>query len=149
MDDLMLRIMQLGHRGYVCSQIMVLLALDARGEANPGLVRALAGLAYGCGDGRGTCGTLTAGCCLLALLAREGEDDPSRPTVRLAAMQQELVDWFEARAAAVGGSLTCNAIVGASGPAASQAACGGLVADTYRQVLAILAANGYDPLAGN
>jgi hypothetical protein len=147
MDDLMIRIIQLGREGYACSQVMVLLALEARGNANPDLVRGMAGLAYGCGDGRGTCGTLTAGCCLLALLAREGEAEP-RPPARLAAMQQELVDWFEARAAA-GGGFTCNAIVGAGGPAAAQAACGTLVADTYRQVLALLEANGFDPLAGN
>ena len=56
MDDTMIRMMRLAQKGYTCSQILILLALEARGEQNPSLVRAAAGLAYGCGTGRGAAG---------------------------------------------------------------------------------------------
>lgn len=67
MDDTMIRMLQLGHKGYSCSQIILLLGLELRGETNSGLVRAMGGLAYGCGSGRASCGALSGGCCLLAL----------------------------------------------------------------------------------
>jgi hypothetical protein len=50
MDDTLIRMMQLGQQGYTCSQIIMLLGLEVRAESNPGLVRAMAGLAYGCGS---------------------------------------------------------------------------------------------------
>lgn len=146
MDDLMIRMLQMAHQGYACSQIMMLLALDACGRSNPDLVRCMAGPAYGCGDGRGTCGTLTAGCCLLALFAGQGDDGPP-VAERLILMQQELVDWFEGRVGAPDGAVTCAAIVGADGPAAARQRCGSLVADTYRRVMVILEAHGCNPAA--
>jgi hypothetical protein len=144
MDDLMIRMLQLSHQGYACSQVMILLALEACGRSNPDLVRCMAGPAYGCGDGRGTCGTLTAGCCLLALYAGPG-DGGQTVAERLVLMQQDLMDWFAGRVGAPDGAITCAAVVGTEGPAAARQRCGALVADTYRRVMAILEAQGYDP----
>lgn len=141
MDNLMLRMLRWGQQGYSCAQILLLLALEARGESNPGLVRAMAGLAYGCGAGRATCGALTGGCCLLAYLSAE-EGAADRPVERLPSLLQELSDWFEARAGQAHGGSTCEVIVGENGPAASRHICGAIVAETYGKALEILAANG-------
>ncbi|PKN23887.1 MAG: hypothetical protein CVU64_23405, partial [Deltaproteobacteria bacterium HGW-Deltaproteobacteria-21] len=59
MDDTLIHMLRFAAKGYACSQIMVLLALDKCKLSNPGLVRAMAGLAYGCGNGAATCGILT------------------------------------------------------------------------------------------
>ncbi|RPH90627.1 MAG: C_GCAxxG_C_C family protein, partial [Desulfobacteraceae bacterium] len=93
LNDVSLRILQLSGQGYGCSQVLMQLALEARGEDNPGLVRAMAGLEYGCGGGRATCGALTAACCVLALYAGRGGD--ASGTDRLPLMLQALSDWFE------------------------------------------------------
>lgn len=142
MNPTLLRIMELGARGYTCSQILIRLALDQRDETNPALVRALAGLAYGCGNGRATCGVLTGGSCVLALCAGDREDAPSE---RLLSMMQELSDWFGDRVSAEYGGTACTAIVGDDGPQAARQICGALLADTHAKVMAILAANGIDP----
>ncbi|MGD9210467.1 MAG: C-GCAxxG-C-C family protein, partial [Desulfobacteraceae bacterium] len=96
MDDLLLRITQWGHKGYSCSQILLLLAMEDREVSNPDLVRTMSGLAYGCGVGRATCGALTGGCCLLAYLA-VSEIDATQPSEHLTVMLQELSDWFDER----------------------------------------------------
>jgi hypothetical protein len=44
MDETTLQMMRLSRKGYSCAQILVLLALEAMGEANPKLVRAMAAL---------------------------------------------------------------------------------------------------------
>jgi hypothetical protein len=144
MNDLMIRMLQLSQKGYACSQILIRLFLEARGEDNPELVRAMAGLAYGCGTGRATCGTLTGGCCALALYAGKGQDDEAG-SERLMLMLQELSDWFEERVGKPNGGIACETIVGAEGPAAARQRCGEIVADTYAKVLEILTANGFDP----
>jgi len=143
-DDLTIRMLQLSQKGYGCSQIMLLLLLELRGEENPDLVRSMAGLAYGCGAGRATCGTLTGGCCALALYAGKGGDDESG-SERLMLMLQELSDWFEQQVGGRHGGTACETIVGLEGPAAARQRCGAIVADTYAKVLEILDANGFDP----
>ncbi len=147
MDDTLIRMLQLGQLGYTCSQVVILLGLEVRGESNPDLVRAMGGLAYGGGSGRGTCGTLAAGCCLLALYAGKGSAAETESD-RLALMLQELNDWFSRHIGCAADDMSCDAIVGESGPAASRQRCGAMVADTYAKVMEILAANDIDPLGG-
>jgi hypothetical protein len=144
MDDILIRMLQLGQKGYNCSQILMLLGLEVRGETNSQLVRAMSGLAYGCGTGRGSCGVLTGGCCLLALYAAKGSDEET-PSERLDLMLQELNDWFAARTGCEHGDMSCEIIVGEAGPVASRQKCGTLVAETYTKVMEILAANEIDP----
>ncbi|MCU0603019.1 MAG: C-GCAxxG-C-C family protein [Desulfobacterales bacterium] len=143
MNDLMIRMLQLSGKGYGCSQILIQLFLDARGEDNPALVRAMAGLAYGCGGGAATCGTLTGGCCALALYAGRGSDQEAASD-RLMLMLQELSDWFGEHVGGPRGGTACEVIVGEQGPAASRQRCGAMVADTYSKVAEILAGNGFD-----
>ncbi|MBU2551884.1 MAG: C-GCAxxG-C-C family protein [Proteobacteria bacterium] len=144
MDDTLIRLMTLGGKGYSCGQILIAMALEERGESNPGLVRALAGLAYGGGNGLGTCGALTGGNCILGLYAGKGRDDESE-SERLPAMMQELSDWFVERAGARFGGITCEAIVGEAGPDASRQTCGSLVAETFEKAMEVLVIHGFDP----
>jgi hypothetical protein len=143
-DDVMIRMLQLSQKGYGCSQILIRLFLDARGEDNPALVRSMAGLAYGCGARRATCGTLTGACCVLALYAGKGQDDETGSD-RLMLMLEELSDWFDERIGARHGGIACETIVGEAGPEAARQRCGAIVAETYTKVLEILSANGFDP----
>ena len=143
MDDTFIRMLQLGQQGFNCSQIIILLGLELRGADNPNLVRAMGGLAYGCGCGRGSCGVLTGGCCLLALYAGKGSDEET-PSDRLMLMLQELNDWFSQHAGCTPKDMSCDAIVGEAGPEASRQRCGAILAETYGKVLEILDANGID-----
>ena len=115
MNDVMIRMLQLSQKGYGCSQILIRLFLEARGEDNPALVRSMAGLAYGCGGGRATCGTLTGACCALALYAGKGQDDETG-SERLLLMLQELTDWFEEQVGRPHGGIACETIVGVGRP---------------------------------
>jgi hypothetical protein len=144
MDDKMIRMLQLSGKGYGCSQILIRLFLELRGEDNPALVRSMSGLAYGCGAGSATCGTLTGGCCALALYAGKGTDDETA-SERLMLMLEELSNWFDERVGGPHDGIACQAIVGAEGPQAARQRCGAIVAETYSKVLEILSANGFDP----
>lgn len=139
----MIRMMRWGQQGYSCSQILLLMALEDQGKTNPDLVRTMAGLAYGCGTGRATCGGLTGGCCLLAFRAAD-ESDPMRASEHLPVMLQTLTEWFEARIGAVHGGISCDAVVGEGGVNAARQTCAQLVGDTYAKVMEIVAAYGLD-----
>ena len=146
MEDTLIRMMTLGGKGYYCSQILISLALEERGESNPGLVRAMAGLAHGCGNSKATCGALTGGNCVLALYAGKGRDEEEE-SERLFTMMQELSDWFVEEIGGRHGGISCEAIVGEAGPTASRRTCGSLVAQTYNKTREILTSSGFD-LAG-
>ncbi len=143
MDDVAISMLKLAHKGYSCSQIIMLLDLDARGEANPALVRAMAGPAYGCGGGRGNCGALTGACCLIGLYAGKGADNEEE-SPKLMPMLQEFSDWFQEQVGGRYGGIVCETIVGDDGPAASRQKCGTIVAESYSRVLELLAENGFD-----
>ena len=143
MDQTMLQMMRLGQQGFSCAQIMVLLALELRGESNPALVRSLAGLAYGCGSGAGACGALTGGACVLGLYAGKGQAGEEE-SPQLLVMLQELSDWFVAKAGDPGGAVTCAALTGEAGPAAARQKCGLLVAETHAKVVELLLAHDFE-----
>jgi hypothetical protein len=143
MDDTMIRMMRLAQKGYTCSQILILLALEARGEQNPALVRAAGGLAYGCGTGKGSCGVLTGGSCVIALFAGKGSDE-EQESDKFMLMLQELSDWFSERIGNQYGGIECEAIVGEEGPAAARQRCGTILAETYSEVMEILISNGFE-----
>jgi len=143
MDDTMIRMMRLAQKGYTCSQILILLALEAKGEQNSALVRAAAGLAYGCGTGKGSCGVLTGGSCVIALFAGKGSDE-EQESEKFMMMLQDLSDWFSEHVGSQYGGIECQAIVGEEGPAAARQRCGRILAETYTKVMEILIANGFD-----
>lgn len=80
MNPLMLELLPMVRQGYCCSQLLILLMLQARDQQNPDLVRAMQGLCHGIGQSDGPCGLLTGGACALALAAgqrRGRRDGPS------------------------------------------------------------------------
>jgi len=145
MDDQQLHLLELTQKGYSCSQILLLLALELQGKENPDLLRAMSGLTRGTAAGEGTCGTLTGAACLLGLYAGKGEDDELEHE-RLPGMLEELWEWFEESFGSCFGGIRCREIL-ADG-ALETVRCGPLVIETFRKVLEILAANGFDPLEG-
>jgi hypothetical protein len=142
MEDYLIRVLQLSKEGLSCSQILMQLALEARGESNPALVRSMAGLAYGYGQGHGDCGVLTGACCVLALYSGTASS-PKPQSEKMPLMLQELTDWFDARVAARHGGKTCEIIVGEAGPTASRQKCGAILMETYAKVLNILDVHGF------
>ena len=147
MNDTLIRLMALGGKGYNCSQVLIILALEERGGSNPALVRAMAGPAYGCGNNQGACGALTGGSCILGLYGGKGSDNEAA-SEKLPIMLQELSDWFVERVGGMHGGITCEAIVGNAGPEASRRTCGTMVAETFEKAMEILTINGFEPAGG-
>jgi hypothetical protein len=147
MDDLTIRVMQLSGRGYCCSQILALLALEEQGRQNPDLVRALAGLCLGVGNSGQICGVLSGAACLLALYAGKGTDR-ERTDERLPLMFAELTEWFSDTVGSTYGGVRCMDIIGDGEKQPQPGRCGPILLDTYRQVLKILTENRFDPLLG-
>ena len=141
MDDVKVRMMQLAIKGYYCSQILILLGLEARGKNNPELVRAMHGLAGGCDEGSCTCGSLTGGCCLIALFCGKGSDSEQHNR-QYHHMIQELVQWFWNTYGFKYGGIDCIAIREGEGPETIRQRCWQIMENVYFKAMAILAANG-------
>lgn len=146
LDDIGLRMMELAGKGYCCSQIMVLLALDELERENPDLVRGAAGLCNGLGDCSGPCGVFTGAMLVLGMYGGKGTDAEMAEDV-LPVMLEEMRDWF-AGATAVYGGTACRQILGDNCGQPDSARCGGLLAGASAQVREILVANGLDPAQG-
>ncbi len=146
MTEEMIRMIQLAHQGFYCSQILLIMGLDAQGKENPDLVRAMSGLAGGLGFSGEVCGALTGGSCLLGLYAGRGTADEEEDE-RLNLMISELVEWFSGEYGRTYGGIRCENILG-DDPAARTTRCPGLVLGTYNEVKALLAKHGFDLSGG-
>ena len=144
MDDMMLRMMELRHKGYYCSQIMMLLALENQEKSNPDMIRAMSGLAFGIGVGE-VCGALTGGACILSLYAGKGTEDEEENQF-LMTMLEELGDWFKETYGGQYGGISCDIISEAGAKRTER--CGPLVAATYQKVMEILIENDFDLTEG-
>jgi C_GCAxxG_C_C family probable redox protein len=142
MNGLVFRMIELAGQGFYCSQILLLLGLEAQGKENPDLIRAMTALAGGLGFSGDTCGAMTGGACLLGLYAGRGtaeeEEDP-----RLNIMISELVEWFTQEHAALYGGIHCEDIL-AGDPHNQRVRCPGIVSGTYEKIQALLLENGFD-----
>jgi C_GCAxxG_C_C family probable redox protein len=141
MADESMRMLELGFQGFNCSQILVLLALEAQGKRNPDLVRATSGLLAGLGCGK-VCGALTGGCCVLGLYAgkahaRENADE------RLQTMLTQFVEWFEEEFTSLYGGINCAEIV-QDDARLRLFRCPDIVRRTYEKLTEILEENNYD-----
>ncbi len=135
MEELM-RMMELKQQGFFCSQILLSMALEDRGESNPALIRAARGLAGGLGFAGETCGALSGGACLLALYAGKGlPDEPDDP--RTDQMVQELVAWFKEEHGQNYGGIRCDDIL-ADEAANMKSRCPNLVITTYEKAKELL-----------
>lgn len=135
-------ILPLAGKGYCCSQILVLLALQAQGVEDRPTVRAVSGLCNGLGLTGGTCGILTGGCCALGLYLGKGADEEFTQE-RADLIYAEYVEWFRSQVEPAHGGVTCEAILSGGKPDVSL--CGNLLADAWECILNLLAENGYDP----
>lgn len=141
MNEDSLRMMELSLQGFQCSQILLLLALEAQKKENPDLIRAMGGLPAGLGCGK-TCGALTGGCCLLSFYAGKGTPE-SNPDDRLPEMLRRFVDWFEAEYTPRYGGIDCADILG-DDPRNKLTRCPGIVLESLQQLKCILQESGFD-----
>ena len=142
MTDEFMRMVELSQQGFHCSQIMMILALEAQGKNNPDLVRAMSGLLGGVGFCGKICGTLTGGACLIGLYAGKGTAEEQRNN-RLYLMTSELVEWFEKEYTSKYGGINCSDIL-QDDPRNRISRCPQMVIATVEKVKKILAANNYD-----
>jgi hypothetical protein len=91
--DISQEIMEMGFRGYHCSQILMKLALAYRESENTELIRAMSALNGGMGFSGSTCGVLTASCCVFGLFAGKGADDEIQKS-NLDEMINAFIEWF-------------------------------------------------------
>ncbi len=134
------RMMQLAEKGYYCSQILIIMGLEAGGKTNPGLVRAMDGLNGGCEEGSCTCGSLTGGCCLLAFFAGKGGSTEKRND-NYHKMMTELVRWFWKTYGFRFGGIDCMAITSGDGPEPVKQRCWAIMENVYAKVIEILETN--------
>ena len=144
MNDMETTLLRLSGKGYCCSQILVLLALELQGIDNPALVRAVSGLCNGLTLGSGTCGVLTGAACVLGLHAGKGRDE-EQPDDRLPLMTTELSEWFAETACAGFPGIRCEDILGGPNQQPDLNRCGGILVKTWARTLEILQEHGIDP----
>lgn len=130
MQDIDLRVRQLGFEGRCCTQIMVQMALEERAEENPQMIEVSGALCLGLFEGL-ACGALTGGALAMAILAGERPDGT---------LLMELVDWFKAEY----GLTDCDVFDG-DDASLQLTRCPGMVAGTYEQAREILDAHGLLP----
>lgn len=125
MEELKERIQELTQAGLCCSQIVLqIVGLEARGEENDELIRAMGALGYGAYC-QLACGALTGGAAALALYAEDGLETKQ--------MVGQLGNWF--RETFKGGN--CEDILGAGNPP-DLPACMDIVARTIQKCFEIV-----------
>ncbi len=138
--DETVRMRKLDREGFNCSQIIVILGLEAQGKVNPDLVRSVEGLAGGLGDAGLLCGVLSGAACLIGLYA--GRSDPKeKEDARLNPMLVEIGEWFRQEFEMRYGGIQCTTIL-AGNPKNKILRCPMILADTFAKVQEILDKNG-------
>ncbi|SMD11597.1 DVU_1555 family C-GCAxxG-C-C protein [Sporomusa malonica] len=142
MTDAFMKMVELSQAGFYCSQIILIIGLEAQGKENPDVVRAMSGLVGGMGFCGKTCGALTGGACLIGLYAGKGTVEEMEDS-RVNDMIRELVGWFEEEAVSQYGGIACDDIL-EKNPMNRMARCPQLTIKTLGKVQEILSANGYE-----
>ncbi|MFH1116798.1 MAG: C-GCAxxG-C-C family protein [Pseudomonadota bacterium] len=136
------RMRELAQQGFHCSDMLLLLGIEAQGKTNPDAVRVVSGLAGGVGYSGDICGALTGGVCLLSLYGGRGtpeeEEDP-----RLRIMISELLDWFTSEQERRYGGIHCREIT-EDDPQNMPLRCPQIVASVYRKARSILDDHGFE-----
>ncbi len=149
MNPLLLEIVPLVKQGWCCSQMLMLLLLQALDKENPDLIRSVHGLCHGLGGTEGPCGLLTGGACVLGCAAGRGRPEESaHPS--FAPLLNDYQQWFAERTGAYGGIACFQVMEGLSadtgvqkpgaGEAPSPALCGDLFAECWEKILSLLEA---------
>lgn len=135
MSDIFEKLFEYLQKGYSCSQVMMLIALESEGKENPDLVRAMSGLRGGLDDAGEVCGTLSGGMCFLSYFAGRGADDEVE-SIYLKAMTKKLYEWFVEYTAEYGG-IDCRQIL--DGDQANRVErCPMLIRDTLEICISLL-----------
>jgi len=142
-DGIQGQIATLSARGYCCSQIIVVLALEWQQKVNWDVVRSMTGLKGGLGCSGEICGALTGTVCMMGLYAGHGPAG-EQPDLRLDPMVQELVDWFWEEIGSMHGGIACDDITGNGDSGGATDVCQSIILETYVQATTILTANGFD-----
>jgi hypothetical protein len=133
MNNTQKEIMRLSAQGYCCSQIMVLMGLDAIEDENPQLVDAVSGLCRGLHSGL-DCGTLSGAACMLAMFDKAAANSDMIP---------RLVQWFKERYTQAYGGIGCDEIVGGD-PMNKCERCPKIMTETYEKCRELLHERGYE-----
>jgi C_GCAxxG_C_C family probable redox protein len=141
MNDTILKLMKLKAKGFCCSQMMLVLALEKQGRTNPDLVKSIGGLCFGIYGTGEACGALTGGACLISLYSGKGTYEETASD-KYITMIMELSDWFHSMADDELGGTSCEEILGKF---PDRSMCGQIVADTYEKCMDILIKYGFDP----
>jgi C_GCAxxG_C_C family probable redox protein len=141
MNDTILKLMKLKAKGFCCSQMTLILALEKQGKINPDLVRSVGGLCFGIYGSGEVCGALSGGACLISLYAGKDTVEETADD-RYITMIVELTDWFHGTADKEFGGTSCEEILGKF---PDRSMCGQIVADTYEKCMDILIKYGFDP----
>lgn len=141
MDDIVVEMMKLKAKGYCCTQIILILALQVQDRTNTDLVRSMSGLCYGINWSGEVCGALSGGACLISLYAGKGADEEVSHDKHLS-MLGELVEWFTIAAHDEYGGTRCHEILEKY---PDRRMCGLIVVETYKKCMDILVRHGFDP----
>jgi len=138
--EIVSRMIGLGGNGYNCSQIMLILAMEQEDKRNPEVVRAVSGLANGCGFFNETCGIMTGAACLISWYAGKGQDD-EKESEKMLPMLQDIGRWFQDEIGNNHKGTKCKEIVGdLVGTPEGKQICGGIIFRTYQKTMEILEA---------
>lgn len=141
--DIVRKMIPLSQKGYCCSQILFLLAFESRDDANPDLIRSMAGLCNGLGYSGEICGVLTGAACLIAFFTGKGRDEEQQDD-RFDLMVSNMVEWFKENIGDRYGGIKCEEILGEDGiERPDLKICANILAKTYTAVTKILVENGY------
>jgi C_GCAxxG_C_C family probable redox protein len=140
-NDEFLKMVDLSKKGFYCSQILVIMALEAQEKSNKDVVRAMSGLICGIGSCGKLCGALTGGACVLGLYAGKGAAG-EKVDERLDLMLHELVEWFESTYTERFGSTDCSGIL-QDDMRNRITRCPGIVMETWEKIQEILSVHGY------
>ncbi len=133
MSDKSKEIRRLAGQGYCCSQIMVQIGLEAKGDENPELLDAVAGLCGGLYSGL-CCGILTGAACLLSLYDKKNAASSMIPS---------LVKWFELTGTKPYGGINCDDIL-QKNPMNRPERCPNIMVETLEKCRELLAEFGYE-----
>lgn len=139
MDEAMIRIMELSQQGFCCSQILIMLGLEAQGKIDPDLVRAMGGLCGGVGYSGKNCGALTGAACLLSMYVGQGTSE-EQELLFGRGMINELVQWFDDEYGSPYGSVDCTSIL-ENEPNNRISRCPQIISDAFEKVVDILEQN--------
>lgn len=134
--DIHSRVLELSQKGYVCSQIIIMLILETMGSADTDLVNAMHGLGGGVGYSGHCCGCMTGGCCALSLFFAKENDDFTKNEDYWNCLR-EFTQWFKDTY----GSSTCKTILG--GDKSNMIYCSEIISSVLEKCFTMLANQGF------